>query len=476
MLPSLVTTPDKRSSIQQFYDLVINDILETERAYTNNLQTLLSVYLIPLKTSNVLPPNDTEFLTGNLPELSKWQQGFFRSIQECSRLPLSQQNLGSLFLKVANELETLYSTYCANHPRAVAVLTENSDKLSSFMESRGAASPGILTLTTSLSKPFKRLDKYPVLLKELERILGEEHSDANNVSQAIDLYSTIATRTQELRKKKETEYEMLSNPVQGFNGQCLLELGHCFCIIQGNQALSSEEVEERFFLVFPDRLVILVVGASLSGYELKSNLKLSTIAIKRGAHSESWPHPVEITKGMDTIHVSLFSEKDQSILLDNVLQQQGGQSGRSNAIHRSNSMISKGSVSRSSSTFRHGYNPRMLRKASGPINRAHHWGFMSLRPAPPLKTQQLILLRDKDAKSPRAGKKFSYPTSKKRRSKTDDNPPSVPNKPYLLEYDKAGDTAILKVIEAYCATGRALMLDNIACQLGTPLVPYPQQS
>lgn len=37
------------------------------------------------------------------------------------------------------------------------------------MESQGAASPGILILTTSLSKPFLRLDKYVTLLQELER-------------------------------------------------------------------------------------------------------------------------------------------------------------------------------------------------------------------------------------------------------------------------------------------------------------------
>lgn len=37
------------------------------------------------------------------------------------------------------------------------------------MESKGASSPGILTLTTSLSKPFIRLDRYPTLLKELDR-------------------------------------------------------------------------------------------------------------------------------------------------------------------------------------------------------------------------------------------------------------------------------------------------------------------
>ena len=37
------------------------------------------------------------------------------------------------------------------------------------MELKGASSPGILMLTTGLSKPFMRLDKYPALLKELER-------------------------------------------------------------------------------------------------------------------------------------------------------------------------------------------------------------------------------------------------------------------------------------------------------------------
>ena len=74
-----------------------------------------------------------------------------------------------------------------------------------------------------------------------------------------------------------------------------MELGQCFCIIQGNEAVNAEvcyvflscdchvmdmlqEVEERFYLVFPDRFIILAVGASLSGYELKvSSVCLSTI-------------------------------------------------------------------------------------------------------------------------------------------------------------------------------------------------------
>lgn len=56
------------------------------------------------------------------------------------------------------------------HPRLLSPCgAAASEQLGEFMESRGASSPGILVLTTGLSRPFLRLDKYPTLLKELER-------------------------------------------------------------------------------------------------------------------------------------------------------------------------------------------------------------------------------------------------------------------------------------------------------------------
>jgi len=43
------------------------------------------------------------------------------------------------------------------------------DELSKYMEEMGAASPGVMTLTTYLSKPFQQIERYSSLLKELER-------------------------------------------------------------------------------------------------------------------------------------------------------------------------------------------------------------------------------------------------------------------------------------------------------------------
>lgn len=65
----------------------------------------------------------------------------------------------------------------------------DSEELDKFMESQGASAPGILTLTTSLSKPFMRLDKYPTLLQELERHV--EVLEKRNMMSFFCVYSTI---------------------------------------------------------------------------------------------------------------------------------------------------------------------------------------------------------------------------------------------------------------------------------------------
>lgn len=66
------------------------------------------------------------------------------------------------------------------------------DELNQIMETQGAVSPGILVLTVSLSKPFRRLDKYSGMLQELERHLEESHVDRGDTQRSISIYKEIA--------------------------------------------------------------------------------------------------------------------------------------------------------------------------------------------------------------------------------------------------------------------------------------------
>jgi Rho guanine nucleotide exchange factor 7 len=60
------------------------------------------------------------------------------------------------------------------------------------MESQGAASPGLLVLTTGLSKPFRRLEKYAGMLQELERHVEENHPDRGDTQRSVSVYKDIA--------------------------------------------------------------------------------------------------------------------------------------------------------------------------------------------------------------------------------------------------------------------------------------------
>ena len=60
------------------------------------------------------------------------------------------------------------------------------------MERQGAATPGLLVLTTGLSKPFRRLDKYSAMLQELERHMESSHPDRGDTQRSIAVYKEIA--------------------------------------------------------------------------------------------------------------------------------------------------------------------------------------------------------------------------------------------------------------------------------------------
>lgn len=60
------------------------------------------------------------------------------------------------------------------------------------MERSGAITPGILVLTTGLSKPFRRLDKYSLMLQELERHTEKSHPDRGDTQRSGSVYREIA--------------------------------------------------------------------------------------------------------------------------------------------------------------------------------------------------------------------------------------------------------------------------------------------
>ncbi|XP_065887458.1 rho guanine nucleotide exchange factor 7-like isoform X2 [Dysidea avara] len=453
---------NKRDSVLRYHDLVVQDIIDSERTYVLEMMMLLSAYLTPLKTADVITTDDVFHLTGNLPAVAATHERFFKRLEELVKLPAEDQTIARLFMDVSSEMEQLYTAYCMNHPRAVAILTDNSDKISAYMESKGASIPGMLVLTQNLSKPIRRLEKYPALLVELQRHTQDSHKDKGNVEKAINFYGALLTSTQEARKKKEAEYEMLSNPVKGYAGKCLMELGECSCVVTGSEVISAETIDERFYLVFPGVLVILAVGQSLSGYELQYKFTLDTITMKKAQDEENFVNAIEIIySGNKCIQTSINSLKDMNLLLQTI-------AANGKAVDMSKVTLPMTTVSSpprvTSGSVSHYASHRRL--SSNPVQRQRFWGFKSLRPAPPLNSAQILQLREqereKDTRSSVKSHKAAFinvATPFKRRSKVEEVHVPVTASiervaPDSVQATSGGDTAVLRVIEAYCLGSR----------------------
>ncbi|NXT29966.1 ARHG6 factor, partial [Syrrhaptes paradoxus] len=420
---------------KNYYPVVLQNILETERDYAKELQSLLGTYLRPLQSYDKLSAVDIASLLGNVEEISAFQQTLNQALEEVAKLPENQQRVGGCFMNLMPQFRSLYLTYCGNHPSAVSVLTQHSDELEKFMESQGAANPGILILTTSLSKPFLRLDKYVTLLQELERHVEEAHADHEDILKAITSFKSLVSQCQELRKRKQLELQILSESIQRWEGEDIKTMGNIIYMSQVMvQCGGSEEKEERYFLLFSNVLLMLSASPRMSGFIYQGRLPLTGMTLTKLEDAEGNEHMFEIAGNMtERITVSCSTSQDLHEWLEHL---QRLTKGTCNTISKTQSWSAHSTFSLAG----------QIRGPLEPPKILKPWSLSCLRPAPPLRPSAALSYKEvtDSSKSPKTMKKF-LPKRKTERKPSDEE--------FVIRKSTAAleeDAQILKVIEAYC--------------------------
>uniref|UniRef100_A0A7N5K387 Rho guanine nucleotide exchange factor 7 n=1 Tax=Ailuropoda melanoleuca TaxID=9646 RepID=A0A7N5K387_AILME len=479
---------------KSYYNVVLQNILETENEYSKELQTVLSSYLRPLQTSEKLSSTSTSYLMGNLEEICSFQQMLVQSLEECTKLPEAQQRVGGCFLNLMPQMKTLYLAYCANHPSAVSVLTEHSEQLGEFMETRGASSPGILVLTTGLSRPFMRLDKYPTLLKELERHMEDYHPDRQDIQKSMTAFKNLSAQCQEVRKRKELELQILTEAIRSWEGDDITTLGNVVYMSQVMvQCAGSEEKNERYLLLFPNILLMLSASPRMSGFIYQGKLPTTGMTITKLEDSENHRNAFEISGSMiERILVSCNNQQDLHEWVDH-LQKQTKVTSVGNPTIKPHSVPSHTLPS-------HPIAPSSKHADSKPVpltpayhtlpHPSHHgtphttinwgpleppktpkpWSLSCLRPAPPLRPSAALCYKEDLSKSPKTMKKL-LPKRKPERKPSDEE--------FALRKSTAAleeDAQILKVIEAYCTSAKTRQtLNSSSRKESAPQVLLPEE-
>ncbi|TNN04366.1 rho guanine nucleotide exchange factor 7-like isoform X1 [Takifugu flavidus] len=463
---------DTSAISKTYYNLVLQNILETETEYSKDLQSLLTNYLRPLQNTDKLSSSDVALILGNLEEICTFQQMLVQSLEECTKLPESQQRVGGFFINQMPQMKALYNSYCSNHPSAVNVLTQQSEVLGEFMEGRGAVSPGILTLTTGLSKPFMRLDKYPTLLKELERHMEEGHPDRPDIQKCMAAFKSLSVQCQEVRKRKELELQILTESIRLWEGDDIKTLGSVLFMSQVLvQSPGSEEKSERYLMLFPHVLLMLSASPRMSGFIFQGKLPLAGMTVSKLEDCDAHKNAFELNGTMfDRLQVICTHKQDLQDWVE-LLSRQIKHTAATAPSHKpltvpchtlpshpvTPSRHAEGKAMTVAPTYHtlphpssHGtsLSSTMMWGPLEPPNTPKPWSLSCLRPAPPLRPSAALCYKEDLSKSPKSVKKL-LPKRKPERKQSEEE--------FALRKSTAAleeDAQILKVIEAYCTSAK----------------------
>ncbi|KAK2719629.1 hypothetical protein QYM36_005193, partial [Artemia franciscana] len=312
--------PDNGQEVQSkqksFQIIIMNDITESERNFIKECQNLVEQYLKPLEKCSLLPQVDYAQLVANYEEVIRIHNNMLHALEEMMGSKSGTPRFGRVFLSQAPHLKTVHIQYCSSHPKAITIVEKYRDELSKFMETRGATPPGILTLTTGLSRPFRRLERYATHLQELEKHLEESYPDRGDTQRSAVVYTDLAKLCAATRKERELALEVLSGNVRDWVGENPSALGD---IIHLGMATIQPNNLERYFVLFPAQLIILTTSPRLSAFVFDKRIPLCDISANRIV---SRSNAFELSgPGIEPITVTCTTKEEQTKWLD-LLQQQ----------------------------------------------------------------------------------------------------------------------------------------------------------
>ncbi|XP_068974372.1 rho guanine nucleotide exchange factor 7 isoform X2 [Bombus flavifrons] len=369
-------------------DIVLKDLVDSERVNVAELQGLINSFLHPLESANILNKEEYKQLLGNVHEVLEVHQRLLSNLEAAMT---QDSRVGNLFLTLAPKLKSIHTMYCRNHPKAVCILDRYRDELNDFMERSGAISPGILVLTTGLSKPFRRLDKYSAMLQELERYTERNHPDRGDTQRSIAVYREIADRCASIRKQRELALQVLTSGIKGWEGEELSSLGEILYV--GSVTLASgttgQDRRDRYFVLFPTTLLVLSASPRMSSFVYEGKLPLTGITITQVEDTDEIRNAFEITGPMiESILVLCGSKEDQQRWIELLIQEQT----------TNNSLVKSSTTSRICSQQSGKQQQQQMQQQQQQRQSQQHrsitehcvslgirtpWSIASLRPAPP---------------------------------------------------------------------------------------------
>ncbi|XP_064505189.1 pleckstrin homology domain-containing family G member 1 isoform X4 [Pseudopipra pipra] len=250
---SLVTEPTSPKLL--YVDRVVQEILETERMYVQDLKSIVKDYLdcITDQTKLSLGTEERSALFGNIQDIYHFNSELLQDLENCENDPVA---IADCFVSKSEDFH-IYTQYCTNYPRSVAVLTEcmRNKALAKFFRERQEALQHSLPLGSYLLKPVQRILKYHLLLHEIENHLDKDTEGYDVVLDAIDTMQRVAWHINDMKRKHEHAIRLqeIQSLLTNWKGPDLTSYGEL--VLEGTFRIQRAKNERTLFLF--DKMLLI---------------------------------------------------------------------------------------------------------------------------------------------------------------------------------------------------------------------------
>ena len=195
---------------------VVDELVNTERSYVQHLELLQSFQKHVLQ-SGTISGDTVHMIFLNLDDLLEFQRRFLVRVEQVNAQPEETQNWGRLFYhysKVTNKADRpkdfrVYEPFIENQKRCEITATKEFEKL---RQAGGSLEMQQLVeshahFQSFLLKPFQRLSKYPMLLRDLKDKggLSDDDERKQELANAIESVIAVLQRTNAVLDKEERD-------------------------------------------------------------------------------------------------------------------------------------------------------------------------------------------------------------------------------------------------------------------------------
>jgi hypothetical protein len=253
---------DTQACSSSVREKAVLELVNTERAFVDDMNLLITKFLIPLRHTDILTSGEVIKLFSNVELVAAISKELLNEWGKCLRHPdVENSVLGEVFLQKAKEIASIYKVYCVGHKEAIHLYQEKTKRSSfvSFLEEK-AKDPELrrLSLLDFLIKPVQRVCKYPLLLNKLLEATPTTHPDYKPLKEALDVTNQFLEEMNTSAKEAEM-FHILIDIESRLSGMPehlkLTTSGRRFIMDARWTKISGSYVQERHFFMFSDMLV-----------------------------------------------------------------------------------------------------------------------------------------------------------------------------------------------------------------------------